>query len=228
LDGIHHKGDVIQTQTPINPGNSGGPLFDSTGKLIGINTFKSTGVQGIHWAVAVSEIQKFIGTMPTTRTRTKPETMVSNLVEKYFISISASDDEALKFLQAIYTQSVTYFGKLVPKEDVVRDKRDFFLRWPHRTYRVRPEPSVKCALNSCSVLGVVHWWVGNQARQATRRGTANYQFEMTLTDAGPLVRSETSTVTHREWGGWTESFALGAESQVKQEKSIQDRISPEP
>jgi S1-C subfamily serine protease len=52
--------DVIQTQTPINPGNSGGPLFDNEGNLIGINTFISAG-EGMHWAVAVSEIKKFVG-----------------------------------------------------------------------------------------------------------------------------------------------------------------------
>jgi S1-C subfamily serine protease len=30
--------DIIQTDAAINPGNSGGALFDSDGRLIGINT----------------------------------------------------------------------------------------------------------------------------------------------------------------------------------------------
>jgi S1-C subfamily serine protease len=51
--------DLIQTQTPINPGNSGGPLFDNTGKLIGINTVKAEG-EGLNFAIAVTEIQRFI------------------------------------------------------------------------------------------------------------------------------------------------------------------------
>ena len=60
-DGLQYRGDVIQTQTPLNPGNSGGPLFDNEGKLVGINTFISVQTEGIHWAVAISEIRKFIG-----------------------------------------------------------------------------------------------------------------------------------------------------------------------
>ena len=55
-----YRADVIQTQTPMNSGNSGGPLFDKDGRLVGINTFVWTEFEGIHWAVAVSEIQKFI------------------------------------------------------------------------------------------------------------------------------------------------------------------------
>ncbi len=30
--------DFIQIDAPINPGNSGGPLFDQSGKVIGIDT----------------------------------------------------------------------------------------------------------------------------------------------------------------------------------------------
>ena len=54
-----HHADVIQTQTPINPGNSGGPLLSDQGKLIGVNSFKSQG-EGLNFAVAVDEVQRFI------------------------------------------------------------------------------------------------------------------------------------------------------------------------
>ena len=44
----------IQTDAPINPGNSGGPLIDSTGNLVGINTFIYTsggGSEGLGFAI---------------------------------------------------------------------------------------------------------------------------------------------------------------------------------
>lgn len=54
-----HKADVIQTQTPINPGNSGGPLIGDSGKMIGVNSFKTPG-EGLNFAVAINEVERFL------------------------------------------------------------------------------------------------------------------------------------------------------------------------
>ncbi|MBI3988854.1 MAG: trypsin-like peptidase domain-containing protein [candidate division NC10 bacterium] len=56
---VVHRAKVIQTQTPVNPGSSGGPLLDDSGRLIGINSFRSQG-EGLNYAVAVDEIQAFL------------------------------------------------------------------------------------------------------------------------------------------------------------------------
>ena len=50
------KADVVQTQTPISTGNSGGPLFNRSGKLVGINTMV-TGGQNLNFAVSTSEFE---------------------------------------------------------------------------------------------------------------------------------------------------------------------------
>jgi S1-C subfamily serine protease len=54
---------VIQTDAAINPGNSGGPLFDSHGRLIGMNTaiYSPSGASaGIGFAIPVDTLQRAV------------------------------------------------------------------------------------------------------------------------------------------------------------------------
>ncbi len=57
---LAHQASVIQTQTPINPGNSGGPLLGDSGRVIGINSFKAAGAEGLNFAVTVDEVRSFL------------------------------------------------------------------------------------------------------------------------------------------------------------------------
>ena len=55
----------IQTDSAINPGNSGGALLNMSGELIGINSAKlsNTNVEGMGYAIAISDVKDSINTM---------------------------------------------------------------------------------------------------------------------------------------------------------------------
>ncbi|MFQ5429934.1 MAG: S1C family serine protease, partial [Phycisphaerae bacterium] len=57
--------DCIQVDTSINPGNSGGPLFDLSGRLVGINGRVSIEERGrvnvgVGYAITINQIKRFI------------------------------------------------------------------------------------------------------------------------------------------------------------------------
>jgi len=59
-EGITHRANIIQTQTPINPGNSGGPLLDENARVVGINSFRHRSGEGLNYAVSVDTIDEFL------------------------------------------------------------------------------------------------------------------------------------------------------------------------
>ena len=68
-DGVN----LIQTDAAINPGNSGGALLNMEGEVVGINSAKlaSTEVEGMGYAIAISDVTDILENLMNETTRDK-------------------------------------------------------------------------------------------------------------------------------------------------------------
>lgn len=72
IDGVAYT--VIQTDSAINPGNSGGALVDYEGKVIGINTAKSSSstIEGVGYAIPSNKALPILNDLLENGTAPKP------------------------------------------------------------------------------------------------------------------------------------------------------------
>ena len=117
---------IFQINAAVNSGNSGGPLFNTEGKVIGVNTYSiGGGTQGVFGAVAVSELQSLlkayhieISEETSTQVETQPveRKISSGNILKYVLLILIC---AALGIVCLLTLSVVLRRKTLPAEGTV-------------------------------------------------------------------------------------------------------------
>ncbi len=64
-EGSGYMQNLIQHDASLNPGNSGGPLINSRGEVVGINTLKISGGEGIGFAIPTKSFRSLLSNFVT-------------------------------------------------------------------------------------------------------------------------------------------------------------------
>lgn len=102
----------IQTDAAINPGNSGGALLNAKGEVIGINTAKvsDSSVEGIGYAIPISDINDMLDTMMNRETRKKVDEAKRGYLGISGRSVDSSLAEVYNIPEGVFITEVTKGG----------------------------------------------------------------------------------------------------------------------
>lgn len=103
---------LIQTDAAINPGNSGGALINMKGEVIGINSvkFSSEEVEGMGYAIPISDVETIIGDLMNKVTRDKVEDGKSGYLGVSCISVDSEVSQMYDLPMGVYVKSVVKDG----------------------------------------------------------------------------------------------------------------------
>lgn len=98
----------IQTDAAINSGNSGGALLDMAGHVIGINSVKiaTTGVEGMGYAIPISQVEEIIGDLMTRQTRTIVDEDKQGFLGITGADVTTQNNEAFGMPVGVFVNSV--------------------------------------------------------------------------------------------------------------------------
>lgn len=99
----------IQTDAAINSGNSGGALLDMAGNLIGINSVKiaTTGVEGMGYAIPISDVENIIDDLMVRQTRDKVEEKKQGFLGITGVDVTSTNNATFGIPIGVFVNSVT-------------------------------------------------------------------------------------------------------------------------
>lgn len=117
---------------------------------------------------------------------------VDTFMNSYWQSVEQSSDRVLSYLDSIYAPMVTYYGKLLPKRAVLRDKYYFLKHWPIRQTWQAETPNISCNEGEaeCEITGVRKYKAMNSDRHAS--GMVRYAYSISFSDGSPQIVAEHS------------------------------------
>lgn len=103
---------LLQTDAAINPGNSGGALLNANGEVIGINTAKasSTEVEGIGYAIPISQVSDVITKLMNQETKVKVSDAERGYLGIEGVDVTSDSAQMYDMPEGVYVAGVTKGG----------------------------------------------------------------------------------------------------------------------
>ena len=111
-DGMMINNRLIQTDAAINPGNSGGVHLISKGELIGINSVKfiSEDVEGMGYAIPISDVETIIGDLMNKVTRDLVEESDRGYLGITGVDVTTDASKNYGMPEGVYINTITEGG----------------------------------------------------------------------------------------------------------------------
>jgi hypothetical protein len=124
----------------------------------------------------------------------------NNFMKYYWKNVSDSNEFAVYFLTSTYAPITNYYGKNVPREQILAEKEQWIKRWPIRNTKPRPDTTrVDCdqATSECQITGIGDYNVRSDERHAQATGTFQYWFVVRFSHGAAEILLENSKVIKR-------------------------------
>ena len=200
---LRSKGDFLQVDAAVNPGNSGGPLFDKTGCVVGVVTFKSQESEGLNFAIAYEPTRHFLDNPAIERpVAKKPEPKAVETPEPakppgwvtYYVRQSSTwRNPPRKEIYQILTTSITKNGSVVSfrGREILDPPRDKSKAKMNRLLGLTSEGQrylVDCAGFKVTAEGDFGPYTWFRSNDKWRHSSWDYSFEPDPSDGGEQAR----------------------------------------
>ncbi|MDR9808771.1 hypothetical protein [Rhizobium hidalgonense] len=101
-------------------------------------------------------------------------------------------------MREAYENQVAFYGKIVDRDAVIKDKASFAQRWPERIYSVKPGSEVAMCREKCEASGIIEWFARSRERGKTSAGMA--EFALAWNPATGKIEAEASKVLATDKG----------------------------
>jgi len=119
------------------------------------------------------------------------------LAHSYLQTWSSNARAALEQVPQLYAPRVCFYGRVLDRSRLMREKAAFLRRWPVRRYAHRPGTmQVSCDAGSrrCLVRSVIDWQAESPARHVVSRGASRFEQGIDLSGSRPVVFLESGAV----------------------------------